>query len=120
MLETVPCRQYKPRHRKSLSVTELQAIVDAYTKDYMSQEDVARKFRVTTTLVSNLVAESKKKPEKMKEAKYRVKLDSERRKAIQQIVEDLLNEVKPITSSAMVQRAVKDKAGLEVSRKLVQ
>ena len=35
----------------------------------MTQKDVARRFKVTETLVSDLVRESRKKPEKLREKK---------------------------------------------------
>ena len=71
MLETVPCRKYRARRRHELSAEDEENIVRAYTQDYMTQKDVARKFRVTETLVSDLVRESRKKPEKLREKKMR-------------------------------------------------
>ena len=48
---------------------EIKAITDSYIVKHLSREDVARKFRVTQRLVSDLVCEFRTKPEKMREAK---------------------------------------------------
>jgi len=45
--ETVPCRQYKPRRRKTLSLSELEEITDAYIRKHLPQKEVARRYRVT-------------------------------------------------------------------------
>ena len=42
-------------------------------QDYMSQKDVARRFRVTEALVSNLVRDARKNPEKLRRKKEREK-----------------------------------------------
>ena len=55
----------------------------------MTQKDVARKFRVTETLVSDLVRESRKKPEKLKEKKEREQQAYQRRIAIMQTVAEM-------------------------------
>ena len=54
----------------------------AYQVKYESQKEIARRFRVTEQLVSDLVCESKKRPEKLRDAKERLKLENRQKDAI--------------------------------------
>ena len=63
-LDKAPCKYYKKRHRKDLTADEVDAIVAAAGQPYRLQRDVAQQFRVTTNLVSRLVVEAERKPEK--------------------------------------------------------
>ena len=51
-------RKYKPRHRSKLSSVDITKIVEAYTVDFLQQNEIAKKFRVTPLLVHKLVKES--------------------------------------------------------------
>ena len=62
--EAVPCRQYKARRRKELSIEEQSQIASAYLKQYLPQKDVAIRHQVSVQLVKDLVAEAKYQPEK--------------------------------------------------------
>ena len=55
----------------------------------MTQKDVARRYRVTETLVSDLVREARKKPEKLAEKKEREQQANRRRIAIMQTVAEM-------------------------------
>ena len=88
-LECVPARKYRLRRRNDLTAAEQQQIVDSYVKEYIPQKEVARRFRVTPLLVSNLVTDSKKRPEKLREVKAREKLQVTQLEAIQSAVDGL-------------------------------
>ena len=51
-------------------------------EEYKPQKEIARQYRVTTQLVSDLVCESKRKPEKLREKKQRLKEVAEQRSVI--------------------------------------
>ena len=63
--------KFKKRHRKDLSLEEVEAIVAATKQPYCHHKDVAQRFRIPAQLVSGLVEEAKNKPEKLQQ--YREK-----------------------------------------------
>jgi hypothetical protein len=65
--------------------------------------------------VSNLVTDSKKRPEKLREVKAREKLRVMQQEAIQSAVSDLQREDKVISSSKMVQNIVNEQTDIELS-----
>ena len=67
--ETVPAGKYRPKRRNELTATEQEEILDAYMQSHLTQSEIARRYRVTTRLVCNLYRESKKKPQKLRDAK---------------------------------------------------
>jgi len=64
---------YKKRHRKELSTTEIVDIVHSYVIECVSQAEVARKYRISAQLVGRLVAEARRRPEKLRDMKAREK-----------------------------------------------
>ena len=72
--ETAAAHRYRPRRRRGLSAAEQQEIIDAYVRQYIPQREIAKRFRVTHNLVSGLVQDSKKRPEKLRAVKEREKL----------------------------------------------
>ena len=46
--EIVPNRQYRPRRRRELTLSEQQDIISSYILDYIPQKEIALKYRVTT------------------------------------------------------------------------
>ena len=52
--EVVPSRKYKKRHLKTLTANERAAIVHGYLVECLSQQDVARRHRVSTSMVGRL------------------------------------------------------------------
>ena len=113
-------RKYRPRHRNNLTAAEQQQIVDSYVKEYIPQKEVARRFRITPQLVSNLVTDSKKRPEKLREVKAREKLRATQREAIQSAVGGLRQGEQVISSSKMVQSVVKEQTDAELSLKQIR
>ena len=64
-----PGCQYKKRKRRELSSFEMQEIVHCYLNRHHTQSDIARLYRISHRLVSNLVIESKRWPAKMRNRK---------------------------------------------------
>ena len=102
MMETVPAKKYRPRRRPELSAEDELNIVESYTVKYMSQKRVAQRFRVTKSLVSNLVCEARKMPEKLEKKKDREELAQQKREAIMETVEAIQSAGKEIHNSMMV------------------
>ena len=59
-------RKYKKRPLAQLSSSEVTAIVHGYLVELLSQEEIALKHGVTKQLVSKLVCQAKKEPEKQR------------------------------------------------------
>ena len=57
-------------------------IVNAYNNLYISQKEIALKFRVTVQLVRDLVRDSKQFPEKRRKIKEQLKLTVKKRDAV--------------------------------------
>ncbi len=57
-------------------------IVNTYNNQYISQKEIALKFRVTVQLVRDLISDSKKFPEKKRKMKEQFKLTVKKRDAI--------------------------------------
>ena len=70
--------------------------------------------------MSALVRDSKKKPEKLREVKEREKQQATQRAAIQTAVGGLQREEQVISSSKIVQSAVKEQADVELSLKQIR
>ena len=64
-----PCYNYKKRKLFQLSTDEIQKILDSCLKDYLTQDETARKHRVSRYLVSKLVCQARREPEKLRERK---------------------------------------------------
>ena len=55
----------KKRRRKDLTAEEVDDIIAAVKKPYVTQKDVARQYQVSQHLVSDIVREAKKSPAKL-------------------------------------------------------
>ena len=62
----------KKRHRKLLSADEIEQIVAACKEPFATQQVVAKKFRVTPSLVCRLFKESVEKPEALQQLREKV------------------------------------------------
>ena len=67
--ENPPSRKYKARPRSKLSSKEIANIVKAYKTESLNQIEIAKKYRITSTLVHRLVKEAKVHPEKLQNKK---------------------------------------------------
>ena len=65
---TKSCRK---RHLKELPIATREAIVRMYRDDHVFQCDVAKYYKVTVGLVSKLVVEAQRDPEKIKALKVK-------------------------------------------------
>ena len=84
------CTKFKKRHRKDLTVEEIESIVLKAKEPFCMLKDVAQQFRLTPFLVGKLVKESETKPEKLKELRDQVELKRRRRDAIENSVAKML------------------------------
>ena len=64
-------KKYRPRRRSELSSAEIFDIVHEYLVKNMMQAEVAKKYRVRPALVSKLVNEAKKQPQKLRDLKQK-------------------------------------------------
>ena len=120
MHEIVPSGKYKPRRRNQLRSEEHEAIIEAYYQEHISQKEIARRHRVTERLVSNLICESKAKPEKLRDLKAREKLATRRVQSIKEVVSDMQSNDRVIYNSQMVREQVRQSHDIKVSAKLTQ
>ena len=72
-MEKVPGLGYKKRKLNELSSDDVEKIVNCYLTEPLTQNEVARKFRVTPLLVSKLYCLHKKNPKKLREKKLKEK-----------------------------------------------
>ena len=63
--------QYNNRHRKELPSATREAIVKMYLEDHVFQKDVAKYFKISPLLVSQLVNEAKRDREQTRELRKR-------------------------------------------------
>ena len=75
---------YKKRKLNDLSSKEVEDILDCYLNESITQEDVARKFRVKPLLISKLYRWYKDNPEKLREKKMREKKKEQKQDMIRQ------------------------------------
>ena len=94
----------------------MQEIVDCYLHRHHTQSDIARLYRISHKLVSNLVIESKKWPGKLRDRKMAEKRKFNAGIAVVDAVEELMVDYKPVTSANLVQSKVLDMSRLKVPR----
>jgi len=111
---------YKKRHRKELSTAEIVDIVHCYVIECASQADVARKHRISVQLVGRLVAEAKKKPEKLRDMKARQKQKQDASLAAEQLAAQMLERGESIRSCRQVQAQVEAQHPVGLSDKAVR
>ena len=87
------------RRRKNLCPEEQESIVAAYRVLNIPQKEVARRFRVTTQLVRDLIMEANDQPEKIRETKAKVKLVEKKKIAIATTIKLIQSEGRAIDSA---------------------
>ena len=65
MNEQSPCLKYKKRHRKDLSHEEIINIVQLSQQSFNPHQEIARKHRISVSLVHRLVQDAIKSPSKI-------------------------------------------------------
>ncbi len=104
LLEKPAGRKYKKQRRRQLASADIERILLACDKGIQTQAEVARHFRVTSHLVSRLVVESEKQPEKLRELKQREKDNQRAQNVVEHVATTLLERSIPIEKAAMVQK----------------
>lgn len=99
-------RKYRARRRRTVPLEEQDAIVELYLEKKVPQKDVARRFRVTERLVSDLVREARHKAGKKHEAKMKLKQQERERAAIVAAAGSFLESSLPITKSRQISEAI--------------
>lgn len=105
--DTMPGHKYKKRHRKELEAEEIEDIVHKYQVQHLTQVETAKQHRISPSLVSRLVEESKKQPEKLRETKLKEKNAQKAQESVTRVVSYMLERSIPIEKAATVQRNVK-------------
>ena len=101
-----PIRKYKKRNLKDLTANDQTNIVYAHLIEYYSQEEVAKKYKVSSTLVHRLCSRFRKDPSLLsKQYSKEEKLDM-LKKAVIQITSDALSKSRPIWKADIIQKTV--------------
>ena len=93
---------------------EIEMILATTKEPYQRYQDVAKRFHVSESLVSRLVQEQKKQPEKLAALLRRTEANEEKRDAIEDVVTEMLATNKAIVSAKQVQEVVLKERGKEV------
>ena len=88
----------KKRRRKDLRANEIEKIVAATKIPYRFQKDVAREFNITDSLVSALVVDSERRPDKLRAKRRKDGLKIIQKDAIAEVTNSILETGQPIVS----------------------
>lgn len=77
MAEPIQSNNYRRRHRKELAFEEIEVIIELSEKQYWSHADIAKKMRISETLVGRLVRQSIKQPMKIQRVEEREAMEIE-------------------------------------------
>lgn len=77
---------------------------------------MARKFRISIQLVSKLVVEARRQPEKLRDMKAKEKKQREAMKVTEQVASEMLKRNKSIRSCQQVQIEIKAQHQIELSK----
>ena len=97
-----------------MSAAEIEAIVAAANEPFLMQKDIAIRFRITQTLVSTLICEAKRAPEKLQQLRERERQLVAKKEAVEAVVASMLAINKPIVGAKQVQAQVLETTGLTV------
>ena len=115
-----PCFGYKKRKLYQLSSSEIDKIISTYLEDHLTQDETARKFRVSKHLVSKLVCMAQKEPEKLRERKQREKERQAKINVVKVAANQLLKKDGLISSSRLLQEKIADDFKVPVGSKFVR
>ena len=88
----------KKRRRKDLRANEIEKIVAATKIPFRFQKDVAHEFNITEILVSTLVVESEKRPDKLRAKRRKDGLKIIQKDAIAEVTSSIIETGQPIVS----------------------
>ena len=69
--EQSPSKKFRRRHRRELAHVEILEIIRLSQKEFWPRENVAKKHRISVQLVSSIIRDSQKRPDKIQEVKKR-------------------------------------------------
>jgi len=64
-------KSFRKRHLKELPISTREAIVKMYLVDHVFQSDIAKYYKVSAAMVSKLVVEAQRNPQKLKMLKVK-------------------------------------------------
>ena len=79
-----------------MSVEDVEAIVAAAKQPFNHHKEVAKLYRVPARLVSGLVKEADKKPDKLNQYREKILLHEQKRQAIEAATASMLQTNRPI------------------------
>ena len=109
-----PASKHRKRHLKELKAQEVTDIVHAYLVEHVPQEEIAHVHRVSAPLVSRLVCEARKTPEKQSKRRQKEKNREEQGGKISQAAAALINERKPIHNVCQIKQKVQEEHSIVV------
>ena len=106
--EQSPCLKYKRRRRKDLSHAELMDIVYESKQKFSHDRDIARKHRISEILVSRVVNDALKRPEKIEQIRQKEEREDETHEAMHSVLEKLTRERKVILNVGSVVKELEE------------
>jgi transposase len=100
---------------KELPISTREAIVKMYRVDHVFQCDIAKYYKISAALVSKLVVESQRNPQKIQALKIKKEEGQEVGEAVQRVVTDMLVRGVPIVKAEAVVQQVRRKEDIEVT-----
>ncbi len=108
-------KQFKHRHRCQLSSEAIEEIVAACDEGSLTQAEIAKKYKVKMILVSSLVTEARKQPEKLRVLKQKEKELGRASRAVERVAAGMLERSIPIDNAMKVQRQAEQYHAVEIS-----
>ena len=105
----------KKRHLKELPISTQEAIVKMYLDDHVFQKDIAKYYKISAALVSKLVMEAQRNPERNVALKVTTEEKREIKEAIMRVVTRMLENSVCIVNAEMVVKDVRRKEDIEVT-----
>ena len=87
---------------------ELMEIVDESKEKYCHDRDIARKHRISEMLVSRVVSDALKRPEKIEQVRQKEELEDETHEAVHSVLEKLTRERKVILNVGSVVKELEE------------
>ena len=112
-------RNYKKRKLPSLDSDDITAILHSYLVEHLTQDETARRFRVSMNLVSRLVCMAKKNPSLLRERKQKEKEHQQKRDMIISAAQEMLNSNIAITSCRIIKEKVEHKNDIQLGKATV-
>ena len=107
----------KKRHMKELPVSTREAIVKMYLVDNVFQKDIAKFYKISAALVSKLVVEAQRNPQKNELLKINMEDSNQVKDSIKRVVSAMLENSVSIVNAEMVVKQVRRKEDIEVTIK---